>query len=123
MNWVGFSYANRNDPHECSLHFISQRLNGLIRDRARGDEKQLRDLILGVEFTYDKKSIYGYRIEESKLFLKVFTATPSLVPGTKRVFEDGFDLPSYGRTRCQTYESNIPFILRFMVDNDISGEE
>ena len=47
---------------------------------------------------------------------------PSLIPGMKRLFDDGFNV---GGTyvRGQTYESNVPYVLRFLVDNSISGSD
>ena len=45
-----------------------------------------------------------------------------MVPTLKRILEDeGVDLPGHGMATCPTFESNIPFILRFMIDRDISG--
>ena len=48
---------------------------------------------------------------------------PSLVPGIKRLIDDGVSIPNVGILRGQTYESNVPFVLRFMIDNDISGAD
>lgn len=50
---------------------------------------------------------------------------PSLVPGLKRIFDDGITLPNHSGSvfRCQTYESNVPFVLRFLIDNNISGAD
>ena len=48
---------------------------------------------------------------------------PALVPSAKRYFEEGFTVPSYGTVRGQTYESNVPFVLRFMIDNNIQGSD
>lgn len=47
------------------------------------------------------------------LFFKV-------VPTARRVLENGF---YFGGRQHQylTYESNVPFVLRFMVDHDITG--
>ena len=45
-----------------------------------------------------------------------------MIPGLKRLLEEeGIDLPGVGLSTCPTYESNVPFILRFMIDNAISG--
>ena len=48
---------------------------------------------------------------------------PSLVPGVKRVLDDGVQVSGVGVIRGQTYESNVPFVLRFMIDNEISGAD
>lgn len=48
---------------------------------------------------------------------------PSLVPALKRIFDDGVSIPSVGLIRGQTFESNVPFVLRFMIDCEISGAD
>lgn len=48
-------------------------------------------------------------------------AMPSLVPAAKRAFDEGIMIPNYGSIGGQTYESNVAFVLRYMIDNDISG--
>ena len=48
---------------------------------------------------------------------------PSLVPGLKRAFDDGFSIPNVGLIKGQTYESNVPFVLRFMIDKGIQGAD
>jgi DNA polymerase delta subunit 1 len=48
---------------------------------------------------------------------------PSLVPGVKRMIDDGVQVSGTGVVRGQTYESNVPFVLRFMIDNEISGAD
>lgn len=70
-----------------------------------------------------KQSLYGYHFEESKDFIKVYVTMPSLVPGLKRLFDDGISLSEWANIRFQTYESNVPFVLRFMIDNNISGAD
>jgi DNA polymerase delta subunit 1 len=48
---------------------------------------------------------------------------PSLISGLKRIIEDGISIQGVGSIRGQTYESNVPFILRFMIDNKITGAD
>ena len=52
--------------------------------------------------------------------MKIHTATPNVVAPLRMLFEReericGINLPS------KTFESNIPFALRFMVDKQITG--
>ena len=65
----------------------------------------------------------GYHFGATRDFIKVFVAVPSLIPGLKRLFDDGVSLPNVGLIRGQTYESNVPFVLRFMIDNNIQGAD
>ena len=48
---------------------------------------------------------------------------PSLIPGVKRLLDDGVQISGVGVLRGQTYESNVPFVLRFMIDKEISGAD
>lgn len=54
--------------------------------------------------------------------MQVYVAMPTMVPTLKRILqEDGVDIVGNGVSTCQTFESNVPFVLRFMIDCDISG--
>ena len=50
-------------------------------------------------------------------------AGPSLIPGAKRMFDEGFAVPNLGLIRGHSYESNVPYVLRFMIDNNIQGSD
>lgn len=69
------------------------------------------------------QSLLGYHFEELREFIKIFVAMPSMVAGVKRLLEDGVQISGAGMLRGQTYESNVPFVLRFMIDKDISGAD
>jgi len=43
------------------------------------------------------------------------------VPKARTAFESGLNIPGYGIRSYQTYESNVPYILRFMIDKEIQG--
>ena len=63
-----------------------------------------------------KSSIYGYS-PRKVYFLRIYLRTASHVPSAKRLFKDGFNVPGLGRVASDpTFESNIPFPLRFMID-------
>lgn len=55
--------------------------------------------------------------------MQIFVALPSLIAGLKRLMEEGVALPERGLLRGTTYESNVPFVLRFMIDNEVSGAD
>jgi len=78
---------------------------------------------LGIDKTEPMQSLLGYHFNELKEFIKIFVAMPSMVPGVKRLIDDGINISGYGILRGQTYESNVPFVLRFMIDNNISGAD
>lgn len=69
-----------------------------------------------------RNSIFGYQGKDVSMFLKVTVRLQVMVPQMKRIFKDGFSVPGLGHISChQTYESNIPFTLRFMIDAKIKG--
>ncbi len=46
-----------------------------------------------------------------------------MIPALKRLLEEGVHIPDCGLIKGQTYESNVPYVLRFMIDNEISGAD
>lgn len=69
------------------------------------------------------QSLLGYHFDELKEFAKVHVALPSLIPGVKRLIDDGIMISGVGNLRGQVYESNVPLLLRFMIDNEIQGAD
>jgi DNA polymerase delta subunit 1 len=64
-----------------------------------------------------------YYQKDSSKFLKIFVHLPKYVNQMRQLFEQG--KISYknqdGAFSSVTFESNMPFALRFMIDNDIVG--
>ena len=55
-------------------------------------------------------------------FFQVYVTMPSMIPPLKRLFNDGVKLPGMPETvKCQPFETNVPFVLRYMIDNEIGG--
>lgn len=106
-----------------NLASIRSVLDQRLRDRARGEEKKISSFVLGVDKEAGKQSLLGYQFGTTRDFIKVYVAVPSLIPGLKRVIDEGFLVPGLGTLSGQTYESNVPFVLRFMIDNNISGSD
>ena len=100
------------DLSEQCLAAIRATLDIKIKERARGDEKRLTKCILGTERVRAKQSLLGYHFETTRDFLKVYVALPSLIPQTKRAFDDGFAVAGFGIISGQCYEANVPYILR-----------
>ena len=112
---------------DCSDNFLGQlrvSLDQKMKEKARGEEKKIIKYVLGIERSPDKQSLLGYHFNAKKEFLKIYVAMPSLVPGLKRIFDEGIMIQGCNTlVRAQTYESNVPFILRFMIDNNIYGAD
>ncbi len=49
-------------------------------------------------------------------YLRITTALPKHVPTVRKILESSFAMPGYGDRQYLTYESNILFVMRFMVD-------
>lgn len=54
-------------------------------------------------------------------FLKIFTDKPKSVVDVRNEMEKNIFINSRRYGGATTYESNIPFALRFMIDKDIGG--
>jgi len=69
-----------------------------------------------------KQSIMGYQRGRKSKFLQVLVSLPNYVPKARSILQDGnFVCGGYPAREYLTYESNVPFILRYMVDNKIVG--
>jgi DNA polymerase delta subunit 1 len=117
---------------DSGLAAIRDVLTARLQSAARGAAAQWA-AVLGVTYVTDHKSIMGYETPHCK-FLKIFVSLPALVPTLKRIMEEGIELPGIHAVDAsaaannmgmmpayQGFETNVPFVLRFMVDRDIGG--
>jgi DNA polymerase delta subunit 1 len=111
---------------------IRSKLEDNLKMAVRGNQADSA-AVFGVEYLTTHKSIMGYETQHTK-FLKVFVSLPGLVPTLKNILEGGISLPGIqctnvaldengglGSPSYAPFECNVPFVLRFMVDRDISG--
>jgi DNA polymerase delta subunit 1 len=124
----GFTpYACFAVPPECTVDpsqvpAMRQALDSALQG-ARKDGR-----VLAVEHLQEHRSIMGYQAPHRD-FLKVYVNLPHFIPGLKRVMEDGLKLPGiqapddmkYQPLPFAPYECNVPFVLRFMVDQGLGG--
>ncbi|KAJ6819957.1 putative DNA polymerase delta catalytic subunit [Iris pallida] len=68
-----------------------------------------------------KKSIMYYQQHQSQAFLKIVVALPTMVASCRGILERGIQIEGIGTKSFLTYESNILFALRFMIDCYIVG--
>ncbi|KAI8851031.1 DNA polymerase family B-domain-containing protein [Chytridium lagenaria] len=76
--------------------------------------------VVSIEFVM-KQSIFGYQGPDTNLFLQIYVRFPDQVTVAKRLFEHGLNIPGFPNRSYTTFESNIPFTLRFMIDTKIVG--
>jgi DNA polymerase delta subunit 1 len=125
----GFTpYACFAVPPECTVDPSQVSAMRLALDNAlQGARKDGR--VLAVEHLREHRSIMGYQAPHTD-FLKVYVNLPHFVPGLKRVMEEGLKLPGIVQELDNNhdthysfapYECNVPFVLRFMVDQGLGG--
>ena len=70
-----------------------------------------------------KENMFGYNEQGKRDFLRVTLAQPRFVAAAKRVVEAGFQVQPNGATIHfgQTFETNVDFEIRFMIDNKVFG--
>jgi DNA polymerase delta subunit 1 len=110
---------------DADLGGIRSRIDGRLREVARGVNANTPALVLGIEHISDCQSIFGYENPHTQ-FLKVYVALPGLLAALKRVMEEGIHIPELSpnsnEAECYApFECNVPFVLRFMVDRGITG--
>jgi len=66
----------------------------------------------------DKQSMMNYQFNKLEPFLRITLALPNLVAKAKKILEDG--LGQWG-SFYPTFETNVLYVLRFMVDCNLSG--
>lgn len=77
--------------------------------------------VLGCQFVQNASTLLGYQFDKMTYLIKIHVAVPTIVPSIKSIMERGFECPGYSERAYVTYESNVPFTLRFMIDKDIAG--
>ena len=105
-----------------NLKQIREVINAKLANAVRG-KSQTEIYCLGVVYIDHFKSIMGYETPH-KRFFQIHLSMPNYVATLKRVMEsDGINLPGISGQDVlfQPFECNVPYVLRFMVDRDISG--
>jgi DNA polymerase delta subunit 1 len=110
------------DDGELCERFRAALERRLRMNKGVGCEKR-SSLIFSVEIV-SKMSIMFYR-EQNSAFFKITLLSPKDVPPTRNILEEGgLSVAGVENGRplvYETYESNIAYILRFMVDRGIGG--
>ena len=101
-----------SDPSRCNQSFANQ-----IKD-CINSIPQCRGMIEKIEIDI-KENIMNYTGEAPRPFFKIFTNVPKSVASVRALIEKGVIDKFTGSV--QTYESNIPFALRFMIDRGMVG--
>ena len=77
------------------------------------------DAVLAVE-PCNKSSIYGFYFNKKTLFLKITLSNPVMLAAARRLVTQ-VNMPGLGCKDYASFESNIDFEVRFMVDTGVVG--
>ncbi|KAJ9506485.1 hypothetical protein QJQ45_019412 [Haematococcus lacustris] len=98
------------------LESLREALNGRLADKTKG----CGPAVSRVEVEC-KASIWNYQTSKRD-FIKIVMALPNLVTPCRSLVEGGLALPSgVHLPACTSYESNVLFAMRFMVDTGVVG--
>ena len=112
-----------NEKLRAAVPKSSHRSRGSNDGYSNGQQQQQQQhqYCLGVKYIDDRQSILGYQSSHSH-FVKVYVAMPTYIPTLVRIMKEGLELPGVpGISDCQPFECNVPFVLRFMIDREITG--
>ncbi|XP_064635067.1 DNA polymerase delta catalytic subunit-like [Lineus longissimus] len=112
-----FVTAPLNFKAEDCKKFKNALNDALLKERSAKDVAQC---VLAVDM-HMKESIYGFHCNKKVPFLRVTMAIPRIVPAAKRILEGGFNVSGYSTQAYSTFESDIAYVVRFMVDTDVVG--
>ena len=94
-------------------------LNDAVLGDMRSNKEGIAQAVYAVELR-KKCSMLGFHFNKLFSFLKITVAVPKLVPTTRRIL-NSISIPPYGCVHYQSFESNIDFEVRFMVDAGVVG--
>eukprot|EP00882_Tetradesmus_deserticola_P012278 GHRQ01013012.1.p1 GENE.GHRQ01013012.1~~GHRQ01013012.1.p1 ORF type:complete len:524 (+),score=217.75 GHRQ01013012.1:79-1650(+) len=102
-------------PEDCQELCTALRDHPRLKDKGPGVPP-----VVGVELV-QKTNLWGYQGGQSRPYLKVVCALPNLVAPARGALEDGVRCGERALPSLASYESNVLYALRFMVDTNMGG--
>ncbi|KAJ3583701.1 hypothetical protein NHX12_015815 [Muraenolepis orangiensis] len=99
---------------------FKRELNSAVLKDMRSNKDNVSMTVLAVDIKR-KESMYGYHGKNVLDFLRITMAMPRLIAPAKRLLEQGIKFGPFPLHSFQTYEANIDFEIRFMVDCNVVG--
>nr|GMC84221.1 DNA polymerase delta catalytic subunit [Ipomoea batatas]GMC88561.1 DNA polymerase delta catalytic subunit [Ipomoea batatas] len=98
------------------------RFHQILEDRMREANRNNRvpKFVRRIEIV-QKRSIMYYQQQGSQPFLKIVVALPTMVTTCRGILDRGIQIDGLGMKSFMTYESNVLFALRFMIDCGVVG--
>ncbi|KAJ3135221.1 DNA polymerase delta catalytic subunit, partial [Irineochytrium annulatum] len=112
-----------NGFKEEHIEHFRQSLNVGLRSMLlmqKGRKDQTGVSVISVQIVY-KQNIFGFNGHQKNIFLQIFLHYQNQVSTAKKILEDGININPIGVKCFTTFESNIAFTLRFMIDTKIVG--
>ncbi|EFC42814.1 predicted protein [Naegleria gruberi] len=106
------------NPDQCRN--FAQFLNARMSERGIKKAGKVDEYVVNVSIE-KKKSLMHYAFDTKKSFLRIEASIPPMVPHIREFLEKGFNVPGIGFRKFLTYESNVLFVLRCMIDSNIFG--
>uniref|UniRef100_A0A4W3ICB1 DNA polymerase n=1 Tax=Callorhinchus milii TaxID=7868 RepID=A0A4W3ICB1_CALMI len=101
---------------------FQRELNNVVLKDMRSNKDNLIQAVLAVDICMkESEYMYSYCGNKKLPFLKITMALPRLVAPAKRLLELGFHFGHFPMHNYQSYEANIEFEIRFMVDSGVVG--
>ena len=103
---------------------LRKNLNELMAQQQRGGRGGNSVFISAVSVVRDRESLMYYQEGKKSVFVKITTTLPNMVATARGILEkQGLLVPGLHHTALtfQTFESNVLYTLRFMVDRGVVG--
>ncbi|KAL2630232.1 hypothetical protein R1flu_014918 [Riccia fluitans] len=98
------------------------KLRQTLENRMRESGKNSRASVCVTDIKMvQKRSIMYYQKQKTRNFYQIFVALPTMVATCRGILEKGIHIDGIGSRCFLTYESNVLFALRFMIDCGIVG--
>lgn len=82
---------------------------------------RIPEAVLAVSIVPDVQSLLGYHHGRRQSMLQIYVAMPTMCSTVKGILERGFSFGAYGSKQYMCFEANVPYVLRYMIDNGITG--
>ncbi len=116
-----FYFETFEEISEFKLYEIKTSLELLVKNELTKDEKRKRvQVIEKIEQITDRRSVYGYR-KENSVFIKLTLSSPKFVTKLRDIVQNNIGVKINGRSSFNTFESDILYTLRWMVDKGCTG--
>ncbi|XP_077476074.1 DNA polymerase delta catalytic subunit isoform X2 [Stigmatopora argus] len=99
---------------------FKRELNSAVLKDMRNNKDNISVTVLAVDITR-KENMYGYHGKQIQDFLRITMLTPRLIAPAKRLLELGLKFGPFPTQCFKSFEANIDFEIRFMVDCDVVG--